>query len=173
MEASQDPNIENIQPPGKLYHFIMKSDMVPARPHPTGGAATPFYLFFCLHCMTPSRESSVRVERNSSCSHFSALMSDSTVAVPGKTVESPPQNCRSLAHLVPRGCHASANPIIVPCVFNEPEERSRSELLPRTNETRARARLHHSSCRASPVLCCRRNGLLAPLSTMVRHLARR
>jgi hypothetical protein len=38
-----------------------------------------------LHNTIPLRESSDRVERNSSYSHFSMLKSDSTVAVPGKT----------------------------------------------------------------------------------------
>jgi hypothetical protein len=41
MEASQDPNMENMEWPGKWHHFTMKSDSAPVWPLPAGGAATP------------------------------------------------------------------------------------------------------------------------------------
>jgi hypothetical protein len=41
MEPSQNPGRENMERPGKLYHFIMKSDPVPMSNLPAGGAAAP------------------------------------------------------------------------------------------------------------------------------------
>jgi hypothetical protein len=42
MEPSQYTNMENMEWPGNLYHFIsMKSDLVPLRSLPAGGAAKP------------------------------------------------------------------------------------------------------------------------------------
>jgi hypothetical protein len=34
------PNMENFERSGKLYHFILKSDLLPVRPLTAGGATT-------------------------------------------------------------------------------------------------------------------------------------
>jgi hypothetical protein len=116
-----------VSPHAPVLSVARRTDPVPVRRLPVGCAATPLN---GLHCMIPARESSVRVERNSSYSDFSALKSDSTVAVPGKTVASPPQNCRALANW----CRVAATRLQTQSLRHafstSLKECSRSELLP-------------------------------------------
>jgi hypothetical protein len=60
------------------------------------------------------KRNSVSDERYSLSFHYNTLKSDSTVAVPGKTEASPPQNCLSRENLIPDGLQASSKPVMGP-----------------------------------------------------------